>query len=94
MLPEWVPWRTGIILATGAIELALAIALMFSRTARSAGMVACLFLIAVFPANIYAAWTAVDFGGHAMGPVYLLIRFPLQMLLIGWAWWFAVRRDT
>jgi hypothetical protein len=30
-------------------------------------------------------------GGHTWGPVYLLIRAPLQALLVAWTWWFAVR---
>jgi uncharacterized membrane protein len=35
----------------------------------------------------------VDIGGHAAGPAYLLIRLPLQLILIAWAWWFGVRRS-
>lgn len=49
------------------------------------------FLILVFPANIYAALNRVDMGGHEWGPMYLLARVPLRLLLIGWAYWFAVR---
>jgi len=30
-------------------------------------------------------------GGHNLGPMYLLVRVPLQLILIGWAYWFAVR---
>lgn len=50
------------------------------------------FLILVFPASIYAALNRVDMGGHEMGPMCLLARTPLQLLLIGRAYWFAVRR--
>lgn len=49
------------------------------------------FLILVFPANIYAALNRVDMGGHEWGPMYLFARVPPQLLLIGWAYWFAVR---
>ena len=34
----------------------------------------------------------VDMGGHNLGPMYLLVRVPLQLILIGWVYWFAVRR--
>jgi len=34
----------------------------------------------------------VEMGGHGAGPAYLLLRVPFQFLLIGWAYWFAVRR--
>jgi uncharacterized membrane protein len=50
------------------------------------------FLIVVLPANIYAAIHRVDVGGHSLGPMYLLVRVPLQLILIGWTYWFAVRR--
>ena len=48
-------------------------------------------LIAFLPVNIYAAVNRVGMGGHEWGPIYLLIRVPLQFILIGWIWWFAVR---
>lgn len=91
MLPDWVPARTELVWISGIFEIALAVALLIPRQARRAGMVACAFLILVLPVNVYAAWMHVDFGGHSMGPAYLWIRFPLQLLLIAWAWWFAVR---
>jgi uncharacterized membrane protein len=51
-------------------------------------------LVLFFPANIYAAFTRVDMGGHAWGPVYLLIRAPLQLVLIGWAYGFVARKPV
>ncbi|MEM6435362.1 MAG: hypothetical protein AAF773_16145 [Cyanobacteria bacterium P01_D01_bin.115] len=50
------------------------------------------FLIAVLPSNIYAAWNFVDFGGNINGPRYLLFRVPLQLFLLWWVWFMAVRR--
>jgi uncharacterized membrane protein len=40
---------------------------------------------------VYAAINRVEMGGHGAGPMYLLVRAPFQLLLIGWAYWFAVR---
>ena len=48
-------------------------------------------LVGFFPANIYAALNQTGMGGHLWGPVYLLIRGPLQALLIWWTWYYAVR---
>jgi hypothetical protein len=31
-------------------------------------------------------------GGHAWGPVYLLVRAPLQLAILTWAYWFTLRR--
>jgi len=30
-------------------------------------------------------------GGHAWGPAYLLIRAPLQLLILGWVYYFVLR---
>jgi uncharacterized membrane protein len=49
------------------------------------------FLFFAAPLNIYAAYRRVNFGGHASGPGYLFIRLPLQIFLIVWIWWFALR---
>lgn len=92
MLPPWVPARTGIIRASGVFEWLLALGLLTPRYSRVAGLCAIAFLVVVFPGNVYAAVNRVEMGGHAAGPAYLLVRAPFQLLLIGWAYWFAVRR--
>ncbi|MGH9867251.1 MAG: DoxX family protein [Candidatus Polarisedimenticolia bacterium] len=91
MLPAWVPMRVPLIYATGALEWAGAIGLLVPSTSRAAGLCLILFLVMVFPANVYAAANEVAMGGHEAGLKYLLVRGPFQALLIWWAWWFAVR---
>ena len=91
MLPPWVPYRTPIVYLTGLLEWLLAIGLLFAGTRRIAGRVGMAVLIVFFSANVYAAFNRVGMGGHVWGPIYLLIRAPLQILLIGWTYWFAVR---
>lgn len=91
MLPPWVPMRVPIIYVSGVFELALAAALFIPGWGRTVGIVICLFLLAIFPSNVYAAFARVDFGGHAEGPMYLSIRLPLQLMLIGWCYWFTLR---
>jgi uncharacterized membrane protein len=92
MLPPWVPMRVPIIRATGVLELAIAAALLVPRLARPTGIFLIVYLILIFPSNVYAAIERVPMGGHAMGPKYLWARAPLQLILIAWTWWFAVRR--
>jgi uncharacterized membrane protein len=91
MLPPFVPAQLPIIYLTGVLELALALGIALPSTRRPAGLATIAALVLFFPANVYAAFAHVEMGGHALGPVYLLIRAPLQALLIGWTWWFAVR---
>lgn len=91
MLPARVPLRVPIILASGVFELGLAVALAFAGDPKPVGWIVIAFLAAVFPVNVSAAARRVDFGGHGAGPRYLLVRAPLQILLMAWAYWFAAR---
>ena len=91
MLPAFVPARVPLVYLTGLLEIALALGIALPATRRLAGLAAIAVLVLFFPANVYAAFAHVGMGGHAWGPVYLLIRAPLQALLIAYAWWFAVR---
>jgi uncharacterized membrane protein len=91
MLPSWVPGRKAIVLVTGVLELAGAAGLLIPGFARLAGGALIVFLVLVFPANVFAALNRIDLGGHGAGPMYLLVRIPFQLLLIGWTYWFAAR---
>ncbi|MTH97707.1 hypothetical protein [Roseibium sp. RKSG952] len=93
MLPEAVPYRRELVLATGVLEFGIALGLVFRASRRAAGYAATAVLIAFFPANIHAALAYADMGGHAWGPVYLVIRAPLQILLLLWTWQFVLRRE-
>jgi uncharacterized membrane protein len=53
---------------------------------RLTGICLIVMLCAFLPVNIYAALERVDFGGHELGPAYLLARVPVQVLLIAWTW--------
>lgn len=91
MLPPWVPGRIPLVYFTGVLEIAAGLAVLVPSWRTLIGRLLILMLILFLPVNIYAAVHQIDMGGHAWGPVYLLIRVPLQVLLIGWVWWFAVR---
>lgn len=93
MLPPFVPFRTALVYLTGVIELALAVLLLVPQTRRFAGVLCIITFVIFFPANIYGAINHVGTGGHSWGPVYLLIRVPLQIILIGWTYWFVVRNN-
>lgn len=92
MLPPWVPERALLVYASGILEFAIAIAFFIPKFRQVAGLAAAAVLILFFPFNIYAAFNHVPMGGHAWGPVYLLIRAPLQAIMLGWVYWFTIRR--
>ena len=91
MLPPAVPARRAVLYLSGVLEAFFAVGVVaFSNTAPLGWCIAA-FLVAVSPANVYAAVRRIPFGGHSMGPRYLFLRLPLQLLLIGWTDWFTIR---
>jgi uncharacterized membrane protein len=87
MLPEWVPQRVALIHVTGLLEIALALGLWISAWTRVVGICIAAMLLLFLPANIYAACSSLPFGGHELGPAYLLVRVPYQLLVIAWVLW-------
>ena len=94
LLPHWVPKPVLIVHLSGIFEFALAAGFLIHQTRRTAGWIAIIALILFFPLNVYAAINHVPHGGHAWGPVYLLIRGPLQLIIISWIYWFAVKKTS
>jgi uncharacterized membrane protein len=93
MLPPSIPGRRALILASGIFELLLAMLLLAWPKSWLLGLMIIGFLVAIFPANVYAAFQRIRFGGHSVGPLYLLVRAPVQLLLILWTYWFVVRSE-
>ena len=94
MLPPWVPERTFLVYVTGVLEFAIAAGFLMPRTSRLTGWAAAAALVLFFPANIYAAFNHVPMGGHAWGPIYLLLRAPLQAIILLWIYWFAIKHSA
>lgn len=93
LLPSWVPQRVLIIYLTGILEFVIAAGFILQKTRRLTGGIAAVMLVLFFPANIYAAVNRIPSGGHEWGPVYLLIRAPLQLIIILWIYWFTIKRS-
>lgn len=96
MLPESIPFRLGIIHATGILEILGAIGLLVNKVSKWTGILLILFFFAVLPANIYAALNHINPTTGALdgaGPSYLFFRIPLQLFFIAWIYRFAVASD-
>ena len=91
MLPPSVPYRVELIYLTGIFELMGAAGVWAPRLRRLTGFCLILMLVAVLPANVYAALNRVEFGGHDAGPAYLFVRVPFQLFVIWWVYFAAVR---
>ena len=82
IVPDYLPARHEIVLASGAAELAGAAGVLAGRTRRIAGWWLAATLVAIFPANVHMALHPDRFPRFA--PTLLWARLPLQPLAIWW----------
>ncbi len=92
MLPPWVPMREIQVYLTGLLEFAMAAGFLVKKTRRMTGWISAFMLILFFPVNVYAAINHIPLGGHAWGPIYLLIRAPIQLIILFWIYWFSIKQ--
>ena len=84
MIPPPLTGALWPIYATGVLEAAGAVGLLAPALRRSAAWGLLALLIAMFPANIYAAVAGVTLNGAAPTPLWL--RTPLQVFSIALIW--------
>ena len=89
MVPPFIPNPGLMVTFTGICEILGAVGLLIPRTRRIAAIALILFLIAVLPANIYAAQAGLTLRGAPVTP--LVPRVALQILFIALLWWSGVR---
>ena len=86
--PEWLN------VISGLAEIVLGVFLLEPRVRFLAAWGIIALLVAVFPANIYAAMENIGTGGPGTGPgAGHYVRLPLQLVFIVWAWWYTFPED-
>jgi uncharacterized membrane protein len=85
MVPPWVPNARVAVLVTGILEILGAVGLIMPETRTLAGVCLIVFLVAVFPANVYAAKAGARLGDRPVTP--LGVRGPMQLLFIVLIFW-------
>lgn len=83
MMPPWVPMPLAAVLVSGVLEMAFAIGLLFTLTRSPSAWGIILLLIAIFPANVYMLMSGKF---HRIPQILLILRLPLQLVLIWWAY--------
>jgi uncharacterized membrane protein len=78
IIPPFFPYRPQLVLLTGVLEFAGAVGLLLPMLTRVASACLAVFMIAIFPANVYAAGRTV--GGLHMPSVP--IRLAMQVVYI------------
>jgi uncharacterized membrane protein len=80
MVPPMFPNPELLVTLTGLAEIAGAIGLVWTRTARLAAICLTVFLLAVFPANVHAARQGLTIAGKPVTP--LPLRTAVQLGLV------------
>ena len=83
--PTWVPNPEKVNLLVGLIEIVFGIGLLFTLSRPYAAIGIMALLIAVFPANVHHFLLVKQKGKNSL---ITLIRLPLQIVLIYWAYSF------
>jgi uncharacterized membrane protein len=86
MMPPYLPWPRGLVLASGVCQVAGGVGLCVPRLRRAAGWGLVLLLVAVWPANWQMYADARASGVPAWRETLLMLRLPLQLVLIFWVW--------
>ena len=86
-MPAYLPFHLELVYVSGVIEFLLGAALYVPKTRRYAAFGIIALLVAVFPANLNMYLHPENFPD--VTPAMLLIRLPVQGLLILWAWSFT-----
>ena len=82
--PEWLNVLSGL------AEIVLGVYLLEPRTRVLAAWGIIALLVAVFPANLYAAIENVGADGPGSGAgAVAWVRLPFQALFVLWAWWYT-----
>ena len=94
IVPPFLRWPEALVYLSGIAEIAGGLGILWPRTRRLAGWGLIVLLVAVFPANIYAAFAGMEVGGRAVPAWMLWVRLPLQALLIAWVYRAGLTRNA
>ena len=89
IMPDYLPAHHGLVLFSGAAEIAGGVGVLVPATRRAAAFGLMVLLIVIFPANLWMVQHSERYAGI---PVWALwLRLPLQLPLLMWAWRYTKR---
>jgi uncharacterized membrane protein len=91
MMPPVLPAHLFLIYLSGIFQIALGILLLVPKYTKFAAWGLIALLIAIFPANIHMWMNPQVFPEFSQ--TALLLRLPLQIVLIAWAFWFTRQKN-
>lgn len=87
IMPDYIPWHKAMVWISGLAEVAGGLGILLPATRLPAVYGLVLLLLAVFPANIDMALKSYRKAGLSPYTWLLLLRLPLQFVLMYWVWW-------
>lgn len=89
IMPPWLPAHNFLVWVSGVAEILLGLLLVLPNMRRIAAVGIICLLVAVFPANVQMA---LNFWRESHPALWIaLVRLPLQVLLIWWAYQYTKR---
>ena len=82
IVPPYLPFALFLVYLTGAMEIAGGLGIIYPETREIAGRLMAVFLIALYPANLYMWTNDVAFNGTKLTTNGHLVRLGIQFLLI------------
>ena len=87
ILPQYLPWHLQLVNASGFVEIGLGVLILFKKYRRLAAWLIIAMLIAFIPVHLQML---LDYSRKNSLLLWIaIIRLPLQLLLIWWAYSFA-----
>ena len=86
VMPPWLGWHAALVVISGVAECAGGLGVLMPAARRWAGWGLLALCLAVLPANVQMLIDAVGVGKPAWIIALLVVRLPLQSLLMGWIW--------
>ena len=84
VMPHWLGWHALLVAVSGAAECAGGLGVLFAPTRRWAGWGLLALCVAVLPANVQMLSDAASAGRPAWVIGLLVLRLPLQGVLMAW----------
>lgn len=82
IVPDYLPFRKEIVYISGLMEIVIGMYLIFKNPSEIGKKLINVFLLSVFPANIYMARKEIPLGDKQLSKKVLYGRLPLQFILM------------
>lgn len=87
IMPDYIPWHKPMVYLSGVAEILGGAGMLVTSVREVASWGLILLLLAIFPANIEMFWKAYRKKGFSPYTSLLMLRLPLQFVLIYWVYW-------